>query len=119
MDDIIETVELLEKSGLLIDEATETVKHDKKRKGGFLGVIMAPVGAALVQLLISSVVKGITERGGKRAGNRQEGGVLYSTDLLAKAITVKRFMRADLFYRFHRIYYSMKNFARLFQFLSP
>ena len=67
--------------------------------------------------MISSVVKGMTERGGKRAGKGQEGGFPYSTDLLAKPITVKKFMRADLLYRFHRIYHCMKNFARIYQFL--
>ena len=31
MDDIIKTVESLEKSGLLIDGASETVKHEIKK----------------------------------------------------------------------------------------
>ena len=36
MDDIIKIVESLEKSVLLIGCATETVKHEKQQKGGFL-----------------------------------------------------------------------------------
>ena len=38
MDDIINIVKSLEKSGLLIDGATETVKHEiKKQEGRFFG----------------------------------------------------------------------------------
>ena len=32
MDDIIKIIESLEKSGLLIDDVTERVKHEKKKK---------------------------------------------------------------------------------------
>ena len=49
MDYIIKIVASLEKSGLLIDGATETVKHEiKKQKGGFIGAIMAPMTASLI-----------------------------------------------------------------------
>ena len=42
MDDIIKFVNLLEKSGLLIGGASETVKHEiKKQEGGVLGAMMA------------------------------------------------------------------------------
>ena len=42
MDDINKIVELLEKSGLLIDDATETVIYEiKKEEGGFLRAMMA------------------------------------------------------------------------------
>ena len=49
MDYIIKIVASLEKSGLLIDGATETVKHEiKKQKGAFIGAIMAPMAASLI-----------------------------------------------------------------------
>ena len=36
MDDIIKIVESLEKSGILIDDASETVKHEtRKQEDGF------------------------------------------------------------------------------------
>ena len=44
MDDIIKIVESLEKSGLLIYGATETVKNEiKNHKGEFLGAMMLSV----------------------------------------------------------------------------
>ena len=48
----------LEDWGVLIDGVTETVKHEIKRQdGGFLGALLAPLGASLVQPVISSIVK--------------------------------------------------------------
>ena len=67
--DIIKIVESLEKSGLLIDGASETVKHDiKKQKRRFLPAMMAPVDASwispmaslLVQPIASSLINFIT-----------------------------------------------------------
>ena len=69
MNDIIKVIKSLEDSGVLIDGVTETVKHEiKKQKGGFLGALLAPLAALLVQPVISSVVKGISRTGIKRAG---------------------------------------------------
>ena len=46
MDDILKIVESLEKSGLLMDSASETVKHRiKKQEGGFLPAMIAPINA--------------------------------------------------------------------------
>ena len=43
---------------MLIDRVTETGKHQIKRQdGGFLGALLAPLGASLVQPVISSIVK--------------------------------------------------------------
>ena len=57
------------KSGVLIDGITETVKHEiKNQEGRFLGALLAPLTASLVQPIISSVVKGISRRGVKREG---------------------------------------------------
>ena len=49
MNDVIKILESLEKSGLLIDWATNTVKLEtKKQEGGLLGAIMAPMAAWLI-----------------------------------------------------------------------
>ena len=58
MKDIIRIIKLLEDSGILIDGATESVKDEiKKQEGGFLGALLAPLAASLVQPVISSVEK--------------------------------------------------------------
>ena len=69
MNDIIKIIKSLEDSGVLIDGLTETVKHEIKiQKDGFRGALLAPIAASLVQTVISSVVKGISGRGIRRAG---------------------------------------------------
>ena len=69
MNDIVKIVKSLDDSDVLFDDVTETVKHEiKKQEGRFLGVLLAPLAASLVQPVISSVVKGITGRGVRRAG---------------------------------------------------
>ena len=69
MNDIIKILKSLEESGVLIDGVTETVKHKiKKQKGGFLGALLVPLPASLVQPVISSAVKGISGRRVRRAG---------------------------------------------------
>ena len=69
--DIIKVIKSLEDSSVLIDGATETVKHEikkKKQEGGFLRALLRPLAASLVQPIVSSVVKGISGRGVRRAG---------------------------------------------------
>ena len=64
MNDIIKIIKSLEDSGVLI----ETVKHEiKKQESRFLGALLARLAASLVQPVISSVVKGISRRGVRRA----------------------------------------------------
>ena len=72
MVDIINIVESLEKSGLLIDGASEIVKHDiKKQESGFLPAMMAPMDASwiapmtslLLQPIASSLINFITWKG--------------------------------------------------------
>ena len=59
MNDIIKTIKSLEDSEALIDGVTETVKHEiKKQESGFLGALLPPLAAQLVQPVIFSVVKG-------------------------------------------------------------
>ena len=88
---IIEIVKSLEKSGLLIDGATETVKYEIwKQKGGFSGVMMALVTASLTAPMASSLIKSaasllvnaIPGKGVMRAGKRKEGGILSPLALL-------------------------------------
>ena len=71
MNDIIKIIKSSEDSGVLIDGVTKTVKHEiNKQEGGFSGALLAPLAASLVQPAISSVVKGISGRGVRRAGGR-------------------------------------------------
>ena len=68
MNDIIKIVKSLENVSLLIDGFTKIVKHKiKKQERGFLRDWLAPL-ASLVQLVTSSVVKGISGREVRRAG---------------------------------------------------
>ena len=54
MDDIVKIVESLEKSGLLIDDANETVRHEiKKQEIVFLGAMMAAMVASLTAPIAS------------------------------------------------------------------
>ena len=62
MNDIFKIIKTLEDSGVLIDGVTEIGQYEKK-EGGFLGALLAPLAASLVQPVISSVVKGISGRG--------------------------------------------------------
>ena len=67
MNDIIKIIKSLEDSGVLIDGVTETVKHEtKKQEGRFLGALLAPLAASLVEPVISSAVKAISGRGVRR-----------------------------------------------------
>ena len=69
MNDIIKIIKSLEDSSVLIDGVAETVKQEiKKQEGKFLGALLAPLAASIVQPLISSIVKGITGKEVKRAG---------------------------------------------------
>ena len=68
MNDIIKIIKSLEDSGVLIDGVTETVKHEiKRQEGGFLGDLLAPLATSLVQLVMSSVAKGLCARRVRRA----------------------------------------------------
>ena len=69
MNDIIKIIKALEDLGILIDEVTETIKHEiKKTSLWVFWSLLVPLVASLVQPLISSVVKGISGRGVRRAG---------------------------------------------------
>ena len=54
VDDIIKIVNSLGNSGILIDRITKAVEHQiKKQEGGFLGALLAPLAASVVQPMIS------------------------------------------------------------------
>ena len=58
MNDIIKVMKSLGDSAVLIDGATETVKHEiENQDGGFPPALLAPLVTSLVQPVISSVVK--------------------------------------------------------------
>ena len=57
LNDIIKIIKSLEGSRVLIDIVTETVKHGiKKPESEFIGDLLAPFAASLVQPVISSVI---------------------------------------------------------------
>ena len=69
MNDIIKILKPLENSGVLTDGVTETANDEiKKQEGEFLGALLAPFAASLVQPVIASGVKGRSGRGVRRAG---------------------------------------------------
>ena len=64
LKDFITIVKSLEYLGVSVDGVTEPVKHQiKKQEGGFLGALLGTLAASVIQPVISSVVKGFTERG--------------------------------------------------------
>ena len=69
MSDIMQIIKSLDDLSVLIDEGTETVKDEiKKQEGGFLGALLAPLTTSLAQPVISSVGKGISGKGVRKAG---------------------------------------------------
>ena len=68
MNDIIKIIKSLEDLSVLVDGVSEKTKHERKQQGEFLGALLAPLNASLVQPVISSVVKGISGRGVRRTG---------------------------------------------------
>ena len=62
MNDIMKIVKFLEESGLLIKGVGETIKNEtKEQKGGFLGMLLATLGASLLGNLLTG--KGTIEAG--------------------------------------------------------
>ena len=65
---IIKIIKSLKVSNVLIDGITEIVKNEiEKAEGRYIPTLLAPLAASLVQPMISSVIKGISERGIRRA----------------------------------------------------
>ena len=84
MDYIIKMVESWEKSGLLIDGASETLKHKiKKQDGGFFSAMLTVMAASLIALMASSLIKPIASSLiNSITGKGQEGEFLPLLPLL-------------------------------------
>ena len=62
MDDIIRMIKSLNNSGVVIDGVSETKKYDiKKREGGFLGLLLATLGASVLGNMLTG--KGVMRAG--------------------------------------------------------
>ena len=86
MDDI-KIVESLEKSGLLFDGATETVKPEIKQEGGFFVSMIAPITALLITPITSSLIQPVDSLLiNAVTGNKQTGEFL---PLLALSLMMK------------------------------
>ena len=80
MNHIINIIRSLEDWDVLIDGVTETVKHEmKKEEGEFLGALLAPLAASIVQPVFSSVVKGISGRGVTGKARRKNTKTFFSS----------------------------------------
>ena len=81
VDDIIK-IELLKKTGLLIDGTTGTVRHEiKKQEGGYPGAMMAasliiPIASSLIVAMTSLLINTITGKEVMRAEKGGKGGFL-------------------------------------------
>ena len=60
MDDLIKIIESLKETGLLTDDANETVKHEiKKQEGGFLIAMIVPIATSLIAPMAYSLMQPI------------------------------------------------------------
>ena len=48
MDDTIRIIKSLENSSVVIDWFSRTVKHEIKKQGGFLGMLLGTLGASML-----------------------------------------------------------------------
>ena len=66
MGDILKIVKSLEDSGILSKGVSETIQHEaKEQRGGFLGMLLGPLGASLLGDVLS---KGLSGKGIIKAG---------------------------------------------------
>ena len=72
MNDILENVQALEDSNILLRGATKTIKNEtKEQKGGFSSMLLGTLGASLLGNLLTG--KGIVRAG---SGNNKGKGVV-------------------------------------------
>ena len=75
MEDFIKIEESLDKSGLLIDGATETVKHEINI-GAMMtpmpGSFIAPVASWLIKPVVSSLINALSGKGVMRAWQQKK-----------------------------------------------
>ena len=90
---LLKQIESLEKLGVLIDGANETVKHEIKKKTeiGFLGARIATPASSLIQSVASSLMNALFGKGVMRAGKGQDGRFcsLLALHLMIKVISGK------------------------------
>ena len=56
MEDIMKIVKLQDESGLLVQGISETIKHEaKKRKEGFLGMLLETLAASLLGSALTGI----------------------------------------------------------------
>ena len=68
MKNIIKIIKLSEDLGVLLDGVTETIRHEiKKTRSRIFWALLAHLTASILQLLISSVVKGMSGRGVRKS----------------------------------------------------
>ena len=69
MNDIIKLIEALENSGILLKGVSKTIENEtKEQRGGFLSMLLGPLGASLLGNLLSG--KGIV-RAGEGSGSKK------------------------------------------------
>ena len=57
MDDSVNVIRSLENSGVLIDGASETIKHEiKKEEGGFLDMLLGTLGTSVLGYMLTGKV---------------------------------------------------------------
>ena len=72
MNDIMEIVQALEDSNILLKEVTKTIINEaKEQKGGFLSMLLGSLGASLLGNLLAG--KGIVRAG---SGNKKGKGIV-------------------------------------------
>ena len=93
MNHIMEIVEALKDSNVLLERVTKTIKNEtKKPKGGFSGILFGTLGAILLGSILTK--KGIVRAG---SGNKVGIGILraaYGNEinflkLFTRAVTLK------------------------------
>ena len=76
MNDIIKLIEALENSGILLKGVSKTIENEtKEQRGGFLSMLLGPLGASLLGNLLSG--KGIV-RAGEGSGSKKKLNSLLS-----------------------------------------
>ena len=66
MEDILKIVKSLKNSGLLLEEASETIKNEsKEQKGGFLSLLLGTLDGSLLENLLAG--KGVIRAGERTA----------------------------------------------------
>ena len=72
MNDILEIVQALEDSNILLKRVTKTIKNEaKEQKGGFLSMLLGNLGASLLGNLLTG--KGIVKAS---SGNKKGKGIV-------------------------------------------